>query len=77
MSKFLELIKKQRSKKSTKKFSGTFLDYLKQIQKEPESVKLAHRRLYESIKSHGMDTVDVDSDKYRDIFNGDKIRTYD
>ena len=77
MSKFLELIKKQRSKKSTKKFSGTFLDYLKQIQKEPESVKLAHRRLYESIKSHGMDTVDVDSEKYRDIFNGDKIRTYD
>jgi len=77
MSNFLDMIKKQRSASKYKKFKGTFLDYLRVIQEEPETVKLAHKRLYEAILKFGMDTVDVDSDQYRDIFNGDKIRTYD
>jgi serine protein kinase len=77
MSNFLDLIKKQRSKKKTPKFSGTFLEYLEKIKKEPELVKLAHRRLYETIKGFGVETVDVDSEGYRDYFNGDKIRVYD
>ena len=77
MSNFLDMIKKQRSASKYKKFEGTFLDYLKVIQEKPETVKLAHKRLYETILKFGMDTVDVDSDQYRDIFNGDKIRTYD
>ena len=77
MSNFLDMIKKQRSVSKYKKFEGTFLDYLKVIQSEPETVKLAHKRLYETILKFGMETVDVDSDQYRDIFNGDKIRTYD
>ena len=77
MSNFLDMIKKQRSVSKYKKFEGTFLDYLKVIQSEPETVNLAHKRLYETILKFGMETVDVDSDQYRDIFNGDKIRTYD
>ena len=77
MSSFLELIKKQREKKSTPKFNGTFLEYLEQVKSNPEIIKLAHRRLYDTIKGFGMDSVDVDNDKYRDYFNGDKIRVYD
>lgn len=75
-SKFLDIIKKQRSEKSEKKFSGTFLEYLELVQKDPGAVKLAHRRLYESILKEGMETLDVDSENYRGVFNGDKIRTY-
>ena len=77
MSKFLDLIQKQRNKKKKEKFKGTFIDYLEMIKDNPEKIKLAHKRLYEIICEHGMETVDVDSDSYRDIFNGDKIRTYD
>jgi serine protein kinase len=77
MSKFLDLIQKQRSKKKKEKFEGTFIEYLEMIKEEPEKIKLAHKRLYESICNFGVDTVDVDSDVYRDIYNGDKIRTYD
>lgn len=77
MSKFLDLIQKQRNKKKKEKFKGTFLEYLEMIKDEPEKIKLAHKRLYEVICDHGMETIDVDSDGYRDIFNGDKIRTYD
>jgi len=77
MSKFLDLIQKQRNKKKKEKFEGTFIDYLEMIKDNPDKIKLAHKRLYETICDHGFDTVDVDSDAYRDIFNGDKIRTYD
>ena len=44
-SKFLDLIKQQRDKKSKKKFEGTFLEYLELVQENPGAVKLAHRRL--------------------------------
>jgi serine protein kinase len=77
MSKFLDLIQKQRKKKKVKKFEGTFIEYLEMIKENPEKIKLSHKRLYESICNFGVETVDVDSDVYRDIFNGDKIRTYD
>ena len=77
MSKFLDLIKKQRSKKKKEKFQGTFLEYLEMIKDNPDKIKLAHKRLYETICNHGVETVDVDSDSYRDICNGDKMRAYD
>ena len=77
MSKFLDLIQKQRSKKKKEKFKGTFIEYLEMIKDNPNKIKLAHKRLYEIICSYGVETVDVDSDTYRDIFNGDKIRTYE
>jgi serine protein kinase len=77
MSKFLDMIKKQRSASKYKKFEGTFMDYLAVLQDNPQHVQLAHKRLYETIKGFGMETVDVGSEKYRDVFNGDKIRTFD
>ncbi len=73
---FLDLIQKQRNKKKKEKFEGSFLEYLEMIKDNPEKIKLAHKRLYEIICDHGLETVDVGSDSYRDIFNGDKIRTY-
>ena len=68
---FLKLIKKQRDSKKTERFVGTFLEYLELVRDNPGAIKLAHRRLYETIKDRGLETLDVDSEKYRDIFNGD------
>jgi serine protein kinase len=74
---FLNIIQDQRNKKKKEKFSGTFLDYLYLLQSNPEILKLSHKRLYESILSEGVNTVDVDSENYRPFFNGEKIRVYD
>ena len=48
MSKFLDLINKQRSEKKEEKFEGTFLDYLELLQENPDIAKPAHKRLYNS-----------------------------
>jgi serine protein kinase len=74
---FLDLIKSQRSKKKVKRFNGTFLNYLELVRDNPDIIKLSHRRLYDTVKSFGLKTVDIDNEDYRDIFNGDKIRMYD
>ena len=74
---FLDIITKQRSEKKKEKFKGTLLDYLNLVQKDRDIIKLSHKRLYETILKEGMNTLDVDNDSYRDIFNGDKIRVYD
>ena len=73
----LQIIKNQRSKKKAEKFSGKFIDYLNLIRENPDLVKLSHKRLYESIVSQGVKTLDVDSEGYRNIFNGEKLRVYD
>ena len=59
-SDFLKIIKERRKKKSDKKFSGTFLDYLNVLKKKPEAVMLAHKRLYKSIVKSGLSNIDVD-----------------
>ncbi len=74
---FLKIIQDQRGKKKAKKFSGSFLDYLNLLRDDPNIIKLSHKRLYESILSNGVKTIDVDSEDYRPIFNGDKLRVYD
>ena len=40
MSKFLDLIQKQRSKKKKEKFKGTFIEYLELVKDNPEKIKL-------------------------------------
>ena len=74
---FLDIIKKQRASKKKEKFSGTLLDYLELVKENPDIIKLAHKRLYESIYKQGMETLDIDSEGYRPIFNGEKLRLYD
>ena len=74
---FLDIIKNQRKKKKAEKFSGTFLDYLNLVSEDPTLVKLSHKRLYESIIKEGVSTLDVDSEGYRPVFNGEKLRVYD
>jgi len=74
---FLKLIQNQRKEKEYQKFKGTFLEYLQRVQDNPDIIKLAHKRLFSVIHEKGNTTVDVDDEKYRDIFLGDKIRMYD
>ena len=75
----LEKITEARTKsESEKKFSGSLLDYIELVEKDPSIVKTSHQRLYESISEHGSYTMpDSDSRKFK-VFDGEniKIHTY-
>ena len=54
---FLQLIKKQRATKKEEKFDGTFLEYLDLVAKDSNIAMFAHKRLYDVIKSSGVETM--------------------
>ena len=61
---------------SKKKFSGTLMDYIETVEKDPSIVKSSHKRLYESVVEHGVyDMPDSDSRKYK-IFDGENLKLY-
>jgi serine protein kinase len=76
-NKFLEVIEKQRSKKSRKRFEGTFLDYLEIIKKDSSDIKLAHKRLYDVITDKGIKKIEDSDPRKNKIFNGDNVKIYD
>ena len=42
---FKEFIENDRENHNSEKFEGTFLDYLELVRKNPDIVKLAHKRI--------------------------------
>ena len=75
-SKYVDLINKQRSQKKSVSFKGTFLDYLEVVEKSPDISNLAHRRLFDSLVEDGIKVLDESSERCRDLFDSEKIKTY-
>tara|TARA_B100000131_G_scaffold294535_1_gene310731 strand:+ start:9958 stop:11892 length:1935 start_codon:yes stop_codon:yes gene_type:complete len=74
----LKEIEKQRRKGAAKKkFDGTFLDYVEMVKEDPEIVKSAHKRLYNSIVSHGVENMPDSDARKKKIFDNDSIKIYD
>ena len=74
---FLQLIKKQRATKKEEKFDGTFLEYLDLVSKDSDITMFAHKRLYDTIESRGVDPMPDDNPRKNKIFNGDNIKIYE
>ena len=74
---FLKLIQKQRASSQKEAWSGTFLDYLTLLQKEPQHVKLAHKRVTDAIESNGVEKMSDSDPRCRKLFDGDNIKIYD
>lgn len=74
---YLDIIKEQRQKKKTEKFKGTFLDYLALIEESPEIADHAHKKLFDSITSHGVGRMEDSDPRKHKLFDGDNVRTYD
>ncbi len=74
--KFLDLIKNQRKQKKKEKFEGTFLDYLELLNKDPSIAKLSHKRLYDILSSHGVETLKDDNPRKHKLFGGDDVKIY-
>ena len=75
--KLLKQIQTARELSGTKKkFSGTLMDYIELVEKDPSIVKSSHKRLYESIIEHGVENMpDSDSRKFK-IFDGENLKSY-
>jgi len=75
--KLLQQIKAQREESGkTKKFSGTLMDYVEMVEKDPSIVKSAHKRLHDAIEEHGSYVMpDSDSRKFK-VFDGENIKIH-
>ncbi|MBK26036.1 MAG: serine protein kinase [Halobacteriovorax sp.] len=74
--KFLNLIQKQRDTNQEEKFRGTFLEYLDLVQKNPDIIRLAHKRLYDAIANKGSGVMS-DISRNHKLFDGENIQVYD
>ncbi len=75
--KLLNKISEARTKsESEKKFSGSLMDYVDLVEKEPSIVKTAHQRLYESITERGSYVMPDSDPRKNKIFDGDSVRIY-
>ena len=75
--KFLKLVNKHKEAKKVEKFEGTLEEYLNILEKEPGAAKLAHKRLYDAITSHGITRMDKSNERCNKLFGGEEVRTYD
>ena len=75
--KFLKLVGKHKETKKVNKFEGTLSDYLPLLEVNPGITKLAHKRLYDAITSHGITRMSTSDTRCNKLFNGEEVRTYD
>jgi len=72
-----DLIKKDRSERASRRFEGTFLDYLELVKKDPSLAQLAHERLYRLITEPGVETVKTEENpRLRRIYGNEIIKKY-
>jgi serine protein kinase len=73
----LQQIKAARDEASkTKKFSGNLMDYIDAVEKDPNIVKSAHKRLFEALEERGSYLMpDSDSRKFK-VFDGEPIKVH-
>ena len=75
--KFLKLIGKHQERKKEEKFKGTLAEYLRVVESNNSVVKLAHKRLFDSITAHGVTKMEKSNERCNKLFNGEEMRTYD
>ena len=74
---FKEFIEIDRERSNTQKFEGNFLEYLEIVKENPEIVKLAHKRMYDTIISRGVEELKAEENpRIRKIYGNDLIRKY-
>ena len=75
--KFLKLVDKHKESKKVEKFEGTLKEYLEVLEQNPSITKLAHKRLYDAITSHGITRMKSSDERCNKLFGGEEVRTYD
>jgi serine protein kinase len=73
---FLKLINAQRSEIKKEKFSGTFLNYLELVHKQPAIITTSHQKLYDTIMAYGMERMEASDPRCQKIFDDDRVKIY-
>jgi serine protein kinase len=76
-NKFLKSAKAHRDSKKREKFSGVLEDYLKLLEKNPETAALAHKRLYKQILGEGVTVIDETNARCNKLFDAEPVKVYD
>ena len=76
-NKFLKFVDQHKEAKKVEKFEGTLEEYLNIVEKDSDTVKLAHKRLYDAIANHGITRMDNSDARCNKLFGGEELRTYD
>ncbi|GAE90161.1 serine protein kinase [Acetivibrio straminisolvens JCM 21531] len=72
---FSSIIRKDREEHKSKKFEGTFLEYLDIVKENPEITMLAHQRMYQLITEPGVTVIRTDENpRLRRIYGNDVIK---
>jgi serine protein kinase len=73
----LQRIEENRTKsESSKKFSGTLMDYIELVEKDPSIVKTAHQRLNEALTEHGSYVMPDSDPRKHKVFDGETVKIY-
>ena len=75
--KFLKIASGHKKRKKKEKFAGTYSEYLGILEEDKDVAKLAHRRLYDVLSSHGITRMEESDGRCAKLFGGDSLRTYD
>ena len=59
-----------------KKFSGTLMDYVEMVEKDPSIVKTAHQRLYGALAEKGNHVLPDSDPRKNRIFDGEDVKVY-
>ncbi|MBM6859840.1 PrkA family serine protein kinase [Clostridium saudiense] len=74
---FKEFIRTDRESRNGDKFEGTFLDYLEILREDPDVAKLAHKRMYDTIMSKGVEILKAEENpRIKKIYGNETIKKY-
>lgn len=74
---FQRIIQQDREARKKTSWKGTLLEYLELVQENPDTAKLAHKRLYDMIVSCGVRDISADEDpKLKRLYKSGSVRTY-
>ncbi|NLD47123.1 MAG: serine protein kinase, partial [Clostridiaceae bacterium] len=74
---FSGIINRDREEHKSKRFEGTFLEYLNIVKENPEISMLAHQRMFKLITEPGIETIKTDENpRLRRIYGNDVVKKY-
>lgn len=75
---FRNIIQSDREHRKKTMWKGTALEYLEIVRANPDITKLAHKRMYDLIMSHGVAEMNLDENpKLKRIHKGNRLRQFD
>ncbi len=77
-SEFADLIAKDRATRSSERWSGTLIEYLDVVKKDPSLSRLAHSRMHELITARGVRELGATDDpRVKRLFGDEVVKVYD